>query len=687
VRARNPIQKTAYTFLNRNAPKIPRSVTQGIEDSLTGDQLKRLVLDVIVGNNLPMRVVNSTSFRNLLAKLKAPTLPNRQQITSELEDLYNEKRAYLESSLLAHIKAGSKVNLGIDVWTTKTQHAFLGISIHYINPKWCQESLVLELADLKRRHTGIYLSMVLKQVLKGFGIDRSILAITRDNASNNATLFNDFQASYKSYKGSNKVYSIPCIDHVLNLVCQDILKSLKANLSEKEVLDITSNTELVKSFNDKALATETSTSTATPQRSQAKRQRLTTSSLTKPSRTSKRAPRELNGFQKLRYIVTRIRQRQHLIYALDKEIALKRKAPRLEANNDTSSIAKPTLDIPTRWNSTYHMISNYLTLKEQINEVIDRNPSDFTNLIISEDELDLIEDLYKVLMVIERYSRLLQGSSYPILNYIIPFLYDLNIELNTFNEDVSFTKEVKEAINSGLEKLYKYFPNPIDISDPIAIEAYIFAVLLDPRYKDRNLKKWGFSNDNIDVIKRHFKWKWQEYNKVYNEINPSRTSSSLKDLTNLESQTELEEIIDRTYGSISSEEDEDEIDSYILAKREPKLTKPLEFWASSSYKGLKLMAKDYLAIIASSAPIEALFSRTSDIANPRKRNRLTKQRINQYICCKSWAIIEPPIEEDINELESNDSDFPYNSLEEEEEEEKELETTSISSSDPLLEDF
>jgi len=78
------------------------------------------------------------------------------------------------------------------VWTTKTQHAFLGISIHYINPNWRQESLVLELADLNRRDTGVYLSKVLKQALKGFKIDRSILAITRDNASNNATLFNDF---------------------------------------------------------------------------------------------------------------------------------------------------------------------------------------------------------------------------------------------------------------------------------------------------------------------------------------------------------------------------------------------------------------------------------------------------------------------------------------------------------------
>ena len=60
--------------------------------------------------------------------------------------------------------------------------------------------------------------------------------------------------------------------------------------------------------------------------------------------------------------------------------------------------------------------------------------------------------------------------------------------------------------------------------------------------------------------------------------------------------------------------------------------------------------------MASSSPLEGTFSRTGDIANPRKRNRLTKERINQLICIKSQENIideDLPIEED----QSDDSDF------------------------------
>jgi hypothetical protein len=77
------------------------------------------------------------------------------------------------------------------------------------------------------------------------------------------------------------------------------------------------------------------------------------------------------------------------------------------------------------------------------------------------------------------------------------------------------------------------------------------------------------------------------------------------------------------------------------------------------------MARDYLSIMASSSPLEAIFSQTGDIANPSKRNRLTKERVNQLICIKSWENIldeELPIEEQ----ESDDSDFNAEELIEEE---------------------
>jgi hypothetical protein len=67
------------------------------------------------------------------------------------------------------------------------------------------------------------------------------------------------------------------------------------------------------------------------------------------------------------------------------------------------------------------------------------------------------------------------------------------------------------------------------------------------------------------------------------------------------------------------------------------------------------MARDYLSIMASSSPLEGEFSKVSDVTIP-KRNRLTKRRINEVSCIKSWNMIidkELPIEEQ----ESDDSDF------------------------------
>ena len=69
------------------------------------------------------------------------------------------------------------------------------------------------------------------------------------------------------------------------------------------------------------------------------------------------------------------------------------------------------------------------------------------------------------------------------------------------------------------------------------------------------------------------------------------------------------------------------------------------------------MAQNYLGILASSAAIEGFFSQISDVANPRKRNRLTKRRINEIACLKSWNKVKFELEEE-ESGQSDDSDFP-----------------------------
>ena len=59
--------------------------------------------------------------------------------------------------------------------------------------------------------------------------------------------------------------------------------------------------------------------------------------------------------------------------------------------------------------------------------------------------------------------------------------------------------------------------------------------------------------------------------------------------------------------------------------------------------------------MASSAPIEREFSKLDDIANNKKRNRLSAERINQLITLKSWAYIANK-EGDISDITSSESE-------------------------------
>jgi hypothetical protein len=67
-----------------------------------------------------------------------------------------------------------------------------------------------------KAHTGIYLAGRITESLIGYGIQKRILGITLDNASNNNTLVNELTDSLDGYQGS--LTRIRCFAHILNLV-------------------------------------------------------------------------------------------------------------------------------------------------------------------------------------------------------------------------------------------------------------------------------------------------------------------------------------------------------------------------------------------------------------------------------------------------------------------------------------
>ena len=192
------------------------------------------------------------------------------------------------------------------------------------------------------------MAKVLVKVLQSFNIDDKIHCITRDNASSNSTLFRAFEDYYWTNYGTSYTRAIPCIDHILNLICQDILKYIKATISAKELFTITTDTEEIVEEEEAPLTESSLTITSSKRDSKGP----PIKKVKKPTvkRSSKVAPEGLNAFQKLRYIVGKVRLQQVLIIALVKEIN----------ERPSNERRKPTLDLPTRWNSTYKMIIDFL---------------------------------------------------------------------------------------------------------------------------------------------------------------------------------------------------------------------------------------------------------------------------------------------------------------------------------------
>jgi hAT family C-terminal dimerisation region len=84
-------------------------------------------------------------------------------------------------------------------------------------------------------------------------------------------------------------------------------------------------------------------------------------------------------------------------------------------------------------------------------------------------------------------------------------------------------------------------------------------------------------------------------------------------------------------------EKESELNRYLEAPAVDAHTDILEWWKQHAhvYPGLARIARDYLAIPATSAPAERVFSRAADLISD-KRGSLNEDTIQACMCLSSW---------------------------------------------------
>ena len=101
-------------------------------------------------------------------------------VSSE-SDLTNLRRNYTKEHNVVWVFSiqaiKGKISFSLDCWTSLRNHAFLGITAHYIDNDWRLQSRLVDFSDISGPHTGENLCASFVKSVKEIGLLRKVLYI------------------------------------------------------------------------------------------------------------------------------------------------------------------------------------------------------------------------------------------------------------------------------------------------------------------------------------------------------------------------------------------------------------------------------------------------------------------------------------------------------------------------------
>jgi len=284
-----------------------------------------------------------------------------------------------------------------------------------------------------------------------------------------------------------------------------------------------------------------------------------------------------------------------------------------------STALKFKQDVPTRWNSTYFMIERFLQLKDYVYPVL--LTCSTAPKLLSREEIDILEDIVRVLGPIEFVITEISGDSYPTSSLVIPVLHCME---GIIKKCVALTVEGNAFRDNILSEIQRRFKE---------IESYkIFAIstILDPRYKRVHFQSPRAVSTAISYINSQLKTV-----AVNNNVESDKTDQ-------LTPRTEIKEFDVWTFHDSLIESNAPSFDEsgginfelrqYLNQPLIPRNRDPFKYWQTLKfvYPTLFAVAMRYLSVVATSVPSERVFSKAGIIKSDL-RSRLSGERLNSLL--------------------------------------------------------
>lgn len=302
---------------------------------------------------------------------------------------------------------------------------------------------------------------------------------------------------------------------------------------------------------------------------------------------------------------------------------------------DTPS-KKPILDVRTRWNSTYAMINRACELRTPLSNLAKIHP-ELPQL--NNEEWEVLEVIARLLSIFDEATRALSATNYPTLNRAVPVYNYLFNKLEDFRDACDneagargnaaiigqCSPVVKDALRTAIQaahdKLRTYYGQTW-------ADMYAIAVILDPRLKTNYYRANKWKPQEIAQAKDALVRAVEAYG---TEEEPRSNQADAMSRLGPMDQEIFQDLKRRRV------EEESEVECYLAERTASVDENVLEWWKHNAreYPCLARIARDYLAIPATSVPAERVFSGGADLITD-KRGSLNEDTIQACMCLNSW---------------------------------------------------
>ena len=268
-------------------------------------------------------------------------------------------------------------------------------------------------------------------------------------------------------------------------------------------------------------------------------------------------------------------------------------------------------DNETRWNSQLKMIRSVLAVQESKLSELDGAVK------LTMHDRNILHDLVEILQPFEEATDSAQVSCVPSAGYVLPCVRGLNHHMQHVTSKYSCS--LISALKVSLDRRMAYYEEN---------NVYVLAAILDPRFKLRwclESEKDYYTEILVDATKQIAPMSAEGETSLPNPQPtgppPCKKTKSLFSF--------MPETSSSQQANLTSDH---QVDDYLRANTEPMDTNPANFWKEhmKKYPVLAKLAKECLAVPASSAPVERLFSIAGKVFTP-ERCRLTDSRFEQLM--------------------------------------------------------